>query len=71
MTAKCAWPPGRYMSDDVSSVVTPNKQLQGFIRVSLAPNEVKAATVVVDVATQLRLLNRECEAAVPLSHVVI
>jgi beta-glucosidase len=49
-----------YISDDVSSVVTPNKQLQGYVRVGpLAPGEAKTVTIAVDVATQLRLLNRE------------
>lgn len=63
MIVECVDPLDRYIADDVSSVVTPNKLLQGFTRVALAPNETKTVTVVVDVATQLRLLNRECEQA--------
>ena len=49
----------RYASDDVSSVVMPSKQLQGFARVKLAPKEAKTVTIAIDVATQLRLLNHE------------
>ena len=48
-----------YVADDISSVVTPNKQLQGFERVELEAGAEKRVTIVVDVPGQLRLLNRE------------
>lgn len=48
-----------YISDDIASVVVPNKLLQGYERVPLAPGEAKTVTIAIDVATQLRLLNRE------------
>ena len=51
-----------YVADDVASVVTPNKQLQGFARVeALRPGEKRDVTIQIDVATQFRLLNRDWE----------
>lgn len=50
-----------YVADDIASIVTANKQLQGFARVELAPNQTKEVMLPIDVASQLRLLNREWE----------
>ena len=47
-----------YIRDAISSVTTPVKMLKGFQRVFLDPSETKTVTFNVDVAFELRVLNR-------------
>lgn len=47
-----------YVRDVISSVTTPVKSLKGFERVTLAPGQTKTVSFEVDVADELRILNR-------------
>lgn len=48
-----------YIRDLVASVTTPVLQLKGFQRVLLAPSESKTVAFHLDVASELRILNRD------------
>ena len=48
-----------YVRDEVASVTTPHKALKAFARVELEPREQKTVRLVIDVAEQLRILNRQ------------
>jgi len=47
-----------YIRDVIASVNTPIKMLKGFQRVSLKPKEIQTVCMEVDVATELRLIDR-------------
>eukprot|EP01047_Picozoa_sp_COSAG01_P028184 COSAG01_NODE_1885_length_8988_cov_2.861514_11_plen_225_part_00 len=48
-----------YVRDEVASVTTPHMALKAFAKVELAPRQQKTVNLVIDVAEQLRILNRE------------